>query len=277
MFDLVNGLPVHALVVHAAVVLVPLTFVGVLVISVRRQWRKNLGWWVVGLAFAATFCSWAAKESGEALAARVGEPAQHAALGDTMPLFSAVMFVGVLLLVVVDRLVDRGQDAGTPLIIRILAVLAVVLSLVATVQVIRVGDSGAQAVWATRIAATQGDPLPEPESSASPLESPSTASSPGEPSQRPTIATPSPSPSQVPTTAEFTLADVQRHATPASCWVAIGSTVYDLTAWIRQHPGGAARIEQLCGKDASDSFSAQHGGQLEPTAALAMFEIGTLS
>lgn len=269
MFDLVNGLPVHALVVHAAVVLVPLTLVGVILIAIRRKWRKTLGWWVVALAFAALFCSWAAKESGEALAARVGEPAIHSALGDTMPLFAAAMFLGALLLVVVDRLADRGEgdsEGGSPLPVRVLAVLAVVLATAATIQVVRVGDSGAQAVWAARIAATQnpsaGVPAPTP--------------SPSQSDPSPT-ATTTPSATPSPTATSFSLADVQEHATPTSCWVAIGSRVYDLTAWINQHPGGAARIEQLCGTDGSDAFRSQHSGQAEPAATLAVFEIGELS
>ena len=35
MFDLINGLPVHTLVVHAVVVLVPLTALGTIALAVR--------------------------------------------------------------------------------------------------------------------------------------------------------------------------------------------------------------------------------------------------
>ena len=61
VFDLVNGLPVHPLVVHAAVMFVPLTLLGTILLLVRRKWRKNLGWWVVLLAGAGLVASFVAK------------------------------------------------------------------------------------------------------------------------------------------------------------------------------------------------------------------------
>ena len=41
MFDTVQGLPVHALVVHGVVVLVPLAALGLIAIAVRPSWRKT--------------------------------------------------------------------------------------------------------------------------------------------------------------------------------------------------------------------------------------------
>jgi cytochrome b involved in lipid metabolism len=75
----------------------------------------------------------------------------------------------------------------------------------------------------------------------------------------------------------YTLADVAKHTTQSSCWTTIDGNVYDLTAWISQHPGGAAAILSLCGKDGSAAFNAQHGGQARPAAELASFLIGTLT
>lgn len=43
MFDLVNGLPVHPLVVHAVVVLLPLAIVGTILVAVRPTWRRAYG------------------------------------------------------------------------------------------------------------------------------------------------------------------------------------------------------------------------------------------
>lgn len=82
MFETVNGLPMHPLVVHAAVVLIPLTCLGTILIAVKRSWRKALGWWVLALAFVSVGAAFVAKESGEALAKKVGEPVVHAQLGD---------------------------------------------------------------------------------------------------------------------------------------------------------------------------------------------------
>ena len=43
-FDLVNGIPVHPLVVHAAVVLVPLAALGLVVMAVWPRFSRSLGW-----------------------------------------------------------------------------------------------------------------------------------------------------------------------------------------------------------------------------------------
>ncbi|TLP98125.1 cytochrome b5 domain-containing protein [Nesterenkonia salmonea] len=73
------------------------------------------------------------------------------------------------------------------------------------------------------------------------------------------------------------MAEVEDNDAPDSCWAVMDGAVYDLTAWIDEHPGGGARIEQLCGTDASEAFDAQHGGQENPEEQLSEFEIGVLS
>jgi cytochrome b involved in lipid metabolism len=75
----------------------------------------------------------------------------------------------------------------------------------------------------------------------------------------------------------ITLADVAKHADAQSCWSAINGNVYDLTAWIPQHPGGPDKILQICGIDGSAKFNAQHGGAQLQQQILAGFKIGTLA
>lgn len=75
----------------------------------------------------------------------------------------------------------------------------------------------------------------------------------------------------------FTMADVAAHSTGKSCYTAIGGTVYDVTSWILNHPGGPEAILSLCGKDGSQAFSNQHGGQRRPASELATFKIGVLA
>jgi uncharacterized membrane protein len=82
VFDLINGVPVHPLVVHAVVVLLPLACLGTLAIAVRPAWRERYGLLVVACAAAATALMPVATSSGEALEHRVGSPGQHAELGD---------------------------------------------------------------------------------------------------------------------------------------------------------------------------------------------------
>lgn len=60
------------------------------------------------------------------------------------------------------------------------------------------------------------------------------------------------------------------------CWTTINGNVYDLTTWIAQHPGGQGAILSLCGKDGTNAFNAQHGGQVRPEQELKHFFIGKL-
>ena len=53
MFDRISGLPAHPLIVHAAVVLVPLLALGAIVYAVVPPLRKHFRWAVGLLAIAA--------------------------------------------------------------------------------------------------------------------------------------------------------------------------------------------------------------------------------
>lgn len=74
----------------------------------------------------------------------------------------------------------------------------------------------------------------------------------------------------------YTLTDVKLHNTKANCWTVVDGSVYDVTSWISQHPGGSVVIASMCGVDASSAFSGQHGGQARPASELASFKIGVL-
>jgi hypothetical protein len=152
--DTVAGLPVHALVVHAAVVLVPLTAVGAVLMAVRLSFSRRFGILIVILGAAATGACLVAKESGEQLAQRVGMPEPHADLGSVMPLFAGALFV----LLTVMWLFDRGipMTKSRPAWLVAIAVVVVLASAAALVWTVRVGHSGSEAVWAPIIASTNG-------------------------------------------------------------------------------------------------------------------------
>ncbi len=88
-------------------------------------------------------------------------------------------------------------------------------------------------------------------------------------------ATPTPTPST--TQAGYTMADVKKASTRAKCWSAIDGNVYDLTAWISAHPGGASAITFLCGIDGSNAFKAQHENQSRPAMNLTKYLLGPLT
>jgi uncharacterized membrane protein len=148
VFDLINGLPLHPLVVHAVVVLLPLAALGTIAIAVRPGWRRTYGWLVVGITVVAAVFLPIATSSGEALEERVGSPGEHAEMGDALIWFTLPMLVIVAALVWFDRRPTPKVDGR---LLKALPVLAVVAALACSVQVYRVGDSGARAAWGNRV------------------------------------------------------------------------------------------------------------------------------
>lgn len=151
MFGEINGLPVHVLVVHAVVALVPLAALLTLLSAVWPAARRRLGVvtpLVAALAVGATFV---AKEAGEWLQARVPNTpliAAHVELGDTMFLFAIGLFVAALLAWgIPTALAKRSGRPPAPWIGVVLAIVSVVLAGAAVFQVYRVGESGSKAVW----------------------------------------------------------------------------------------------------------------------------------
>ena len=55
----------------------------------------------------------------------------------------------------------------------------------------------------------------------------------------------------------YSLAAVANHSTPLDCWVVVRDKVYDVTAWVPQHPGGAL-IYISAGKDCTQLFDSYH-------------------
>lgn len=56
----------------------------------------------------------------------------------------------------------------------------------------------------------------------------------------------------------FPVAEVMRHNTLEDCWIAIEGQVYDVSTFLRKHPGGAARIFRYAGSDATSAFRQIH-------------------
>ncbi len=268
-FALVQGLPVHPLVVHAAVVFIPMAALGVLLMAVWPRFGARFGWIVWALAFVATGAAFVAKESGEALEDIVGEPGfDHAELGDKMPFFAGVLFLVAFVLWLVQRSYVK-RDGGGKAGIVIVGLIAAVVAVFTLYWVYAVGDSGAKSVWKGEIAAATA-PTPEPTATPSPTASPTTSVSP--------TASVSTTASASPTAdGTYTSAEVAVHNTAGDCWASINGNVYDLTDWEDKHPGGAQRIINLCGTDGSSAFDDQHGGEPKPEDMLAEYKIGVLA
>lgn len=81
--------------------------------------------------------------------------------------------------------------------------------------------------------------------------------------------------SNQPTTV-LTMDEVKKHNSATSCFTVISGKVYDITNWINRHPGGQQAILSLCGKDGTDLFMSQHGGQTRPESVLRSFFIANV-
>jgi glucan phosphoethanolaminetransferase (alkaline phosphatase superfamily) len=158
-FDLINGLPIHALVVHAVVVLLPLLAVVTVIFVVRPKWRPELPWAILGNA-ALFLITFVAKASGEKLQARLSTvtgsevAAHHAALGKDLQYFAFAQLIASLLAWVLLGTRSQERPAARPAL-----ALALLVTLIAggaaTYWTYRVGDSGATAVWKDTIANTK--------------------------------------------------------------------------------------------------------------------------
>ena len=232
LFDTVAGLPIHPLVVHFAVVLLPLAAVGVIAsVFLPKIRSKYLGLSVLGVFFG-TGAAFVAKQSGEALAERVGLPVRHADLGTYLLVASGIFFL------ISARWYWQGRSK-TLSTTNPLGLLSSVAGIAVIGLSVITGHTGAEAVW-------QGKLVPQSVAS--------TGSASG----------------------TISLADVATHNSPSDCWSAIDGKVYNLTAWIERHPGGAVVINALCGKDGSAGFNGQHQGQRRPADELARFLVGDL-
>ncbi len=239
LLDTFGGLPVHPLAVHGAVVLLPLSALALAILIFAPKWRKSFfPLTLIGLGLSTVF-TYIAKESGEALSERIGAPQTHEALGTI--LFPAS--VGLLALGITFYFLQRKDRPKWQLQAAAGLALAGIIS-VSTLTYF-VGHSGAEATWASRIA---------------PYETPT--------------ALPSPSTEPTAEVEGITLTEVAKHASPDDCWTVIDQTVYDLTPYIQQHPGGAGALTNLCGIDATAAFKTQHGGQQRPASELAGLAIG---
>ena len=159
MFDSLFGLPGHPLIVHAAVVLVPLAALGTIIMAFWPAARARIGWIVAGLGVVGFFFAFFAKESGEALLETVMETAAveaHAEMG-TQGVIGAFLVGGSACAVMLLDLFlkerskrDLPELSITRLLRTSFGVLAIVLCVAGSVMVINVGHSGAKATWETK-------------------------------------------------------------------------------------------------------------------------------
>lgn len=240
--DTIQGLPVHPLVVHFAVVLLPLATLGVIVAIYVPRFRKGYAFASMVGVFLGTGAALVAKQSGEALAARIGNPAEHSNYGNILAWTSVGFFLLALYWYRNARIASGSKVNLSGNVTALAGVMILGLTFLT-------GHTGAQAVWKGRLDA---------------------------PTQTKTSDATKPD-AKGASAGAFAMAEVAKHSDAKSCWSAIDGQVYDLTDWIGKHPGGAAVIKAICGKDGSAAFNGQHAGQKRPADILAGYLIGALN
>ncbi|HEU5469078.1 MAG TPA: DUF2231 domain-containing protein [Actinophytocola sp.] len=150
MPEFVNGLPLHALVVHFVVVLLPLAVLGAVVVALWPAARARFGWLVVGAAAVATILVPIATDSGEKLETRLPRSDQiddHQDLGQQLIWFALLFLVAVAALMVVHEVGRRREVSWGKVATIAVAVVTIGASVATGVHVFRVGEAGSRAVW----------------------------------------------------------------------------------------------------------------------------------
>jgi hypothetical protein len=146
-----QGLPTHILLVHAVIVFVPIAALLTILAAVWPAARRRLGIITPLVGLVALIATFLASSAGEWLQARVVNTPliqEHVSLGGTMKWFSLGLFIASLLVWGVPVLLARrSQQPPPPWIGVVVAIVAIVLSGAAAVQVTRVGEAGSKAVW----------------------------------------------------------------------------------------------------------------------------------
>lgn len=159
MLEEFAGLPTHTLLVHAAVVFVPLLAIVAIGYALIAPIRPHTRWVLGVLAIVAPVSAGLAKLSGDEFFARLDAAGQitpgfypviedHQQWGNLTLIAAIVLGVLTLALVYFVRPPGAGTEAGRRRWLLLgLRALTLVAALVALYFVIRTGDSGARAVW----------------------------------------------------------------------------------------------------------------------------------
>lgn len=143
------GLPLHPLIVHATVVVVPLAALTVVLAAVWPRFRRWAGPLPAAISLIGVVLIPLSTSTGETLEKHVERSAlleKHTEMAEGLLPWMIGLFVFALIGYVLHRRGGQGQTAGRPLVIAV-AALAVVAALGTTVQVGRIGHSGAKAAW----------------------------------------------------------------------------------------------------------------------------------
>ena len=146
------GVPAHPLVVHAAVVVLPLAAISLVLVALIPKARRHYAPVVLGAAILATVAVGLAQGSGESLEERVDRTEllrDHTSQGETvLPWAIAVSVVAAAVTALGYQPVRRRvEQLPAKAVSAVVVVAALVSSIGAIVTIVDVGHSGAKAAW----------------------------------------------------------------------------------------------------------------------------------
>jgi hypothetical protein len=155
VFDSIGGLPLHPLLIHTAILSVPVTLLMALLFVVPRT-RSWARWPLAVTGVGSVVAVFLARQSGMALASVAVHPgdvigpliARHAQLAGQLQIMTAVLAVlAVVNAVVVGRVGGTAERRGSRGRDLVLMGLLLVVAAVSAFWCYRTGDAGAHAVW----------------------------------------------------------------------------------------------------------------------------------
>jgi hypothetical protein len=150
----VNGLPAHVLLVHAIVVLLPLSALLLVLTALSPAIRRRLAGPNAILSVLVVLLVPLTTSAGEWLESRVPQSAtlhQHTELGD-----SAIFYaLPIATLAVVIWWLQRTSRATSTVVTGIVAVLSLAVGAAGVYGIYRIGDSGAKAAWSSSVSQNQ--------------------------------------------------------------------------------------------------------------------------
>jgi len=156
--NVINGLPAHVLLVHAIVVLAPLTAVLEILCGIFPPVRRRLVWLVLVLALITAGLTPITANAGEWLISLHRDvPAilqTHADRGDKMLYFSIALAVVAIVLAILHVREGRAEKRRMGANVAV-AILALAVGVSTTIWVYMVGDAGAQSVWGHELSELQ--------------------------------------------------------------------------------------------------------------------------
>jgi hypothetical protein len=146
----ITGIPAHALLVHAIVVLAPLTALLEILCAIWPAARRRLVWLVLAFAAVNLALTPLTTSAGQWLYDQQSRPSAilhtHRERGEWMIYVSIGLLVVALALVVLHGLTSRSDKPRAAVTVFV-AVLALAVGVSSIVGVVRIGDAGAEAVW----------------------------------------------------------------------------------------------------------------------------------